>query len=436
MKGQWLVSSLVLMIVPASLHADIVDKLRWPISLSDHLAVVGLPGATDNGADSGAANMERLAGTTWPSEAWLLAPDGAASDYFGCSVHTDGTVVIVGAVGNDDQGSESGSAYIWRHGATTWSFEQKLLAADGQANDLFGSAVVVAGDVAVVGAVGDDDNGAESGSAYVFRFNGVAWVQEQKLLADDGGIGDEFGFSLGITDNTIFVAAPYDDDKGADAGAVYVFHFDGAQWTQVQKLKAGDGAAGDEFGYSLGTSGNWAVIGAPGDDDDGGDSGSAYAFHLDGGTWKQDQKLTAQDGDAGDEYGTSVDVSGNSMMVGAPGDDTAANDAGIVYLYMWCNSRWRQRGWATPPGAAAGDRFGISIAVSGDMALQCSEFMQGQPNDDGTFYWWDLSQMDCGENGGGCGAGAPASYMAVCWSVCFTWLVAAKVWRRRPRWTH
>jgi hypothetical protein len=433
MKGQWLVSSLVLMIVPAALHADLVDKLRWPISLSDHLAVVGLPGATDNGVDSGAANIERLAGTTWPSEGWLLAPDGAASDYFACSVHTDGTVVILGAVGDDDKGGESGSAYTWRYGGTDWSFEQKLLALDGQAGDRFGSAVVVAGDVAVVGAVGDDDNGAESGSAYVFRFDGSTWAQEQKLLADDGGIGDGFGFSLGITDNTVLVAAPYDDDEGADAGAVYVFSFDGSTWAQVQKLTADDGATGDKFGYSLGTSGVWAVIGAPGDDDDGGESGSAYAFRFDGADWTQDQKIRAPDGDPGDEFGTSVDVSGGTMMVGAPGDDTEADDGGIAHLYLRCSSRWKHRGWVTLPGAFDGDRFGVFVAVSGDLAVQRSELIHGQPDDGGIFYWWDLSPMDCGENGGGCGAGAPASYMALCWLVCFTWLVAAKMWRHRLR---
>ena len=172
---------------------------------------------------------------------------------------------------------------MFRFDGTNWNEEAKLLASDGAEDDRFGCSVAVAGDWAVVGAMRDDDNGAASGSAYVFAFDGSAWVEHQKLLPADNAEGDAFGVSAAMTEGTIIVGAAYKTHEVADwAGAAYVFRLDGSQWVEEAKLLASDGSAEDYFGRSVSICGDTAVIGAVEDDTYQEDAGSAYIFRFDG----------------------------------------------------------------------------------------------------------------------------------------------------------
>ncbi len=185
----------------------------------------------------------------------------------------------------------------YEEAATEW---QKLVANDGAAGDEFGRSVSISGDTAIVGAHWDDDNGSDSGSAYVFHFDGSQWIQQQKLTANDATSGDRFGVSVSISDDTAIVGTHFGDGGAASSGSAYIFRFDGSQWVQQQKLVADDAAEYDGFGYSVSISGDIAIVGAYVDDDDGWNSGSAYVFHFDGSQWVQQQKLTADDAAAGD----------------------------------------------------------------------------------------------------------------------------------------
>ena len=199
----------------------------------------------------------------WMAGPKLIADDGAGYDYFGFSVAISGDLAIVGASGDDDEGEDVGSAYIFRREGASWVQEAKLTASDGAAGDNFGySAVAISGDLAIVGAYADDDKGAASGSAYVFRREGASWVQEYKLLPDDGASGDFFGKSVAIFGDRAIVGAPEDDDKGEGSGSVYVFRREGASWVQEYKLLAEDGAEWDVFGSSVAISADAAIVGA------------------------------------------------------------------------------------------------------------------------------------------------------------------------------
>jgi hypothetical protein len=129
------------------------------------------------------------------------------------------------------------------HNLVLGQCEWKLLASDGGADDYFGRAVAVSGDTAILGAPRKDDNGSDSGAAYVFRFDGASWVEEAKLLASDGEPGDQFGTAVAVCGDTVAVSAVADDDNGTAAGAVYVFRHDGFNWIKEAKLLASDGAA-------------------------------------------------------------------------------------------------------------------------------------------------------------------------------------------------
>jgi hypothetical protein len=309
------------------------DYFGYVASISSDVALLGADSNDDNGVDSGSAYVFRRNGSNWVEEQKLLPSDGAAYDYFGTSVSISGNVALVGADGNDDNGVDSGSAYVFRWNGSNWVQEQKLLPSDGAAYDYFGWEVSINGDVALVGAVGDGDNGDESGSAYVFRWNGSNWVQEQKLLPSGGAAYDWFGESVSISGNVALIGADGNDDKGDDSGSAYVFRWNGSNWVQEQKLLPSDGAAFDYFGYSLSIDGNVALVGADSNDDNGVDSGSAYVFRWNGSNWVQEQKLLPSDGAAYDWFGESVSISGNVALIGANGNDDKGDDSGSAYVY-------------------------------------------------------------------------------------------------------
>ena len=312
------------------------DEFGRSASISGDYAVVGAFKDDDNGDFSGSAYVFKRTGTSWAQEAKLLPADGATGDFFGESVSISGDYAVVGARNDDDNGINSGSAYVFKRIGTSWAQEAKLLPADGAERDNFGQSVSISGDYAVVGAFKDDDNGSSSGSAYVFKRIGTSWVQEAKLLPADGATGDFFGESVSISGDYAVVGAKGDDGTGS----AYVFKRSGTSWAQEAKLLASDGAAGDFFGLPVSISGDYAVVGAHDDDNNGDHSGSAYLFKRTGTSWTEEAKLLASDGAAGDHFGV-VSISGGYVVVGAYFDDDNGTDAGSAYLYT---------GFATPVG--------------------------------------------------------------------------------------
>jgi hypothetical protein len=345
------------------------DDFGRSVAIDGNIALVGAYGDDVNGTDSGSAYIFRYNGSNWVEEAKLLPSDGAAGDYFGLSVSIDGNIAVVGANRDDDNGSSSGSAYIFRYNGSTWIQEAKLLASDGAASDKFGCSAIDV-NIVIVGAYGDDDNGSNSGSAYVFRYNGSTWIQEAKLLASDGADSDYFGRSVAIDGNIAIVGAYWDDDKGYHSGSAYIFRFNGSTWIQEAKLLASDGAANDDFGESVAIDGNIAIAGAWGNDDNGSSSGSAYVFRYNGATWIQEEKLLASDGAAQDNFGTSVALDGNITIVGASGDDDNGYfQSGSAYIFRYNGSNWAQQDRLLASDGTHSDYFGGSVDINGNIAL-------------------------------------------------------------------
>ena len=241
------------------------------VGIDGTTAVIGAQWDDDNGPSSGSAYLFDT--TTGKQIAKLLADDGAEGDYFGESVGINGPIAIVGARSND----ETGAAYVFDVTDPSNPVQiAKLLAEDGAAGDLFGGAVAVSGATAVVGAMWDDDNGESSGSAYLF--DTTTGKQLFKLLANDGAEFDRLGESVAIGGNVAIIVASQDDDNGENSGSAYLF--DTTTGKQIAKLVSDDGAADDLFGWSVATNGAIAIITAAGDDDNGDGSGSAYLFDV------------------------------------------------------------------------------------------------------------------------------------------------------------
>ena len=159
----------------------------------------------------------------WVNEQQIAASDGSAYDYFGNSISIDGDYAVIGAWKDDVTGIDRGSAYIFYRSGTNWIEQAKLTAPDGMDEDLFGYSVSISGDYAIIGAYGDDDNGNNSGSAYIFYRNGTSWTEQIKLTPLDGASEDRFGCAVSISGDYAIVGAWGDDGTGIDRGSAYIF---------------------------------------------------------------------------------------------------------------------------------------------------------------------------------------------------------------------
>jgi len=356
------------------------------VSSSGDRVVVGATGDDDTDLSSGAAYVYDFDGVNWV-ETKFIASDGARFDRFGESVSVSGDRIVVGAV--DTQGLTTGSAYVYDFNGVSWD-ETKLTASDGAAGDRFGTSVSSSGDRVVVGAFGDGDAGFFSGSAYVYDFNGVSWV-ETKLTASDGANIDRFGFSVSVSGDRIVVGAMSDSRLGP--GSAYVYDLVGGSWDET-KLTASDAAVDDRFGISVSVSGDRIIIGAFNDDDAGSNSGSAYVYDFNGVSWDE-TKLTASDAAAGDAFGFSVSVSEDRIIIGARDDDDAGSFSGSAYAYELVGVNWVETKF-TASDAAASDQFGFSVSVSEDRSVAGSPLDDTIAGNQGSIYLLEHDSDDDG----------------------------------------
>lgn len=341
------------------------------VALSGNTALIGASeDDTAEGQDVGGAYVFVLIEGTWRQHAKLAAPEGEPFDYLGRSVALDGDTALVSMHGEDSGvGSESGAVLVFVRSGSTWMQQAKLETADGAAGDLFGFPVAMDGDTALAGAHwADTPAGSEAGAAYVFVRSGSNWTQQAKLEAGDGAAGDLFGFSTSLDGDTALVGAHSGDTAaGGDAGAAYVFSRTGSNWMQQAKLTASDGAAADWFGYSVAIDGDTAVAGARLHDTAGRtDAGAAYAFVRNGTNWTQQAKLVASDGAMDDYFGFSADLEGDTALIGAFRDGGLQ---GSAYAFVRTGDTWGQQAKLIADDGGPGDYFGHSVCLDGDRAI-------------------------------------------------------------------
>jgi hypothetical protein len=346
------------------------EQFATTVGISGDTAIVGDPRAfIDEGVQSGAAYIFKYDGSTWTKQAKLTAADTVHNDHFGWSVAISGDIAIIGAKYDSDAGSASGSAYIFKYDGTNWAEQAKLVASDAEQGDAFGSSVGVDGNVAIIGAYLDDDAGGGSGAAYIFRYDNGNWLEQAKLVPVDATGGDMAGYSVAINGDIAVVGAPsHKEEAGVNAGGAYVFKYDGGTWSEQQELIPDNAAAGSNFGRSIDISGDTAIVGANNDKEEGFSSGSAYIFHFDGANWIQQAKLTSDNTSAGNYFGSSVGIYGETAIVGAVGE-CGQLCSGVAYLFKQDGTNWTKQAKLTAHDASDGDSFGSSVDVSGDAAI-------------------------------------------------------------------
>jgi hypothetical protein len=398
------------------------DALGQSVAISGNTVVVGSPLA--NGGQ-GVAYVFTEPGSGWADMtqvAELTASDAAVSAGFGESVSISGNTIVVGADGATVGGNSlQGAAYVFTEPAFGWTNmtqTAKLTASDGAAYDLFGASVSIFGNTIVAGSeyatVGAN---SQQGSAYIFTEPGSVWTnmtQTAELTASDGAAFDHFGDAVAISGNTVAVGAFYATVGGnVEQGAAYLFTKPAAGWSnmnQTAKLTESGRAGGDNFGISISISGNTVVVGADNAMVNGNRQGAAYLFVEPGANWTnmtQTARLTASDGAAGDLFGVSVSTSGSTVVVGADEATVGANsEQGAAYVFTEPSTGWAnmtQTAKLTASDGAAGDFFGISVAIGGNTIVVGSpEF--GQPSGGGQYSGGDNgSDTGGGDNSGGTG---------------------------------
>lgn len=357
---------------------ELGDQFGASVAVGTHgLVVVGAPNDDNNGVRSGSASLFRISGDGKSAQliVKLVADDGAPNDRFGLSVAFGGDgLIVVGSPYHYDKGTDSGSAYVFRVNTTTGMPQllAKVVPDDGTTHDLFGYSVAAGADSLVV--VGSPFYGSGSAYLYFVGANETVFRLITKLVPDDGVPGGRFGRSIAIGDGRLVVIGAYgDNQKGSSSGSVYVYRVNAADTPELlTKLVAEDGEAGDKFGISVAIGGDDLVVavGAHHDDDKGAQSGSVYLYRIStsGTAPMLIAKLVAEDGVAYDNFGYSVAVGGNGLVVvGAVNDatDKGSRSAGSAYSYR-VPARGTQPLFITKlmaDGGQADDNFGYSVAV-------------------------------------------------------------------------
>ena len=274
-----------------------------------------------------------------------------AEDQFGESVAVSNNRIVVGAPRETTAGPAyfAGTVYIFDINGNQLA---KIQGSDTEAYDGFGESVAVSNNRIVVGAKYEDTTAGDAGSVYIFDIDGN---QIAKIQASDAQASDSFGWSVAVSDTRIVVSAPTEDTGGTNTGSVYIFDIDG---NQLAKIQGSDTEEFDEFGRSVAVSDTRIVVGTLWEDTTWTDSGSAYIFDIDG---NQIAKIRASDPQYQDYFGTSVAVSNNRIVVGAPTEDTTASGAGSVYIF---DINGNQIAKIQASDAQASDLFGRSVAAS------------------------------------------------------------------------
>ena len=386
------------------------DEFGTSVDIDGNFAIVGAP--YEDGLifsnDAGAAYIFEKIGGNWIETQKIVASVRSANDQFGHRVAISGNYAIVGARYEDHDETESnmisqaGAAYIFERIAGTWVQVDKIVASDRGMDDWYGSSVDISGGRAVVGAYYDDEdedglNYVEwSGSAYIYeRDGGGNWLQVQKIVASDRDVRDEFGWSVSIDQDYIAVGAILEDHDPSggsgigSAGSVYIFERNGSGvWNETQKVVASDRMTLDNLGMDLSLSGNCLVVGAPfGNKDASGssflsDAGSSYVFERNGsGVWSETQKLVPASREKDDIFGYTVDISGDTIVIGAPyQDENLANSdslekSGSVYLFAKNGAGiWNEIQMTIASDRDSHDQFSRSVALSGQNLIVGAPF--------------------------------------------------------------
>ncbi|MFT3742720.1 MAG: CSLREA domain-containing protein [Pyrinomonadaceae bacterium] len=353
------------------------DLFGSSVAVSGDTAIVGAPVATSGSPNNnGTAYVYVRNGAGWTLQQQLSATDSPSDDRdgFGFSVAISGDTVIVGAPRRGDQssGDDYGAAYVFARNGSTWALQKKLSPTDtplAECESEFGKSVAISGDTAVVATNGCVETSENESIVHVFVRGGSLWSPQAMLLSPAASGDDFFGTSVALQGDMAIIGDP-GDATGTRPETASVFYRCGTVWTRQQTLSPSDGASTERsFGGSVAMSGNSVVIGAKEDRVGNRIQGAAYVFTSDGTTWTQQQKLTVDDGGTSSRFGTSVAIFGNIAVVGKPQNAIVPANQGSAFAFSRSGTAWALQETFTASDGQAGDEFGSSVALSSNVVI-------------------------------------------------------------------
>ncbi len=373
-----------------SANANRGDQFGRGVAVEGSTAIVGAPitRATGTTSSKGAAYVYTLQGDQWVETQFLTGSQqssGNSSDNYGWAVALQGDTAVVSAKTSTLGGVQRGIAYVYVRESGTWIEQGVLIPGDGGQFDDFGDVVAIDGDTVVVGARGHrpQANAYEVGAAYVFTRSGGIWTQQAKLMADDSELWAGFGASVAIDGDHLLVGRTGRSDYPR-IGTVYAFSRTGTTWTQTQRIHRTDGVANDYFGTSVALDGDTALVGAIGTATNGDYSGAVHALQRTGGVWTQVQTLAAADAQPLDQFGQSLVLHGDRVVIGAPAASRAFNLEGRAYLFSRGSQGWTQERLLTNSAPRRGETFGFGLGLTEEFAFVGAPFWSGASGFTGT----------------------------------------------------
>jgi hypothetical protein len=309
----------------------------------------------------------------------LTASDADRVHYFGTNIAANGDLLVVGATGNE-------AAYVFRRDGLSWIEEAIFTDSDDGDADSFGGAVAVDGARVVIGNEENDLLGYDAGSVHVYRHDGTSWIEEARLFAAGGDAGDHFGGAVALDGDQLLVGAPAAGARGFG----HVFRWNGSEWVEEARLRGADIDWNDAFGRRVAIEGDTILIGAPRDDTAGSDAGAVYAFRRDGDTWVEQVELTGGDTQENDRFGSGLSLSGNRAIIGAPGHDGALSATGAAYVFRNDGPIWTEEAKLTAPDARAFHNFGSAVDIEEERAAVGASGAGSTTGDLGAVYAFNL----------------------------------------------
>lgn len=314
----------------------------------------------DAGIDAGSATVFTGSGPDWTEQAKLTAGVGHGLDLFGYALAIEGNTALISTL------RPAGAVHVFVRSGSTWQLQATLSSVDARPYNRFGAAVALSGDTALIG-----EPSAESGAVHVFVRSDGVWSQQARLVADDAAGNASFGQSLALSGDTALIGAPDASEFAVFAGAAYVYRRTGTSWCQQARLDAPTPDSGDQFGTAVALSGDTALIGTPNFDHNGAEAGGAVlVFQRDGDTWLAAAQLNATDPTWHAGFGRSLAISNDTVVIGAPQDRNAENVAvGAAFVFTKAAGVWSEQAKLLGSDNVANGRFGWNVAIEGNTAL-------------------------------------------------------------------
>jgi hypothetical protein len=356
------------------------DNFGFSVSISGDYAIVGAPGLARNEDYAGAAYIFEREGTNWVQQAKLSSFPPERGDYFGCSVSINGDYAIVGASGSVYRKAYKGCVYIFKREGSNW-IQQAEITGSSMNSGEFGASVSINGDYAIMGSPSYATSNY-GGAAYIFKREGANWVQHDKLMSAERY--DRFGDSVSISGDYAVAATELSVNSFRGiSGAAYVFNRDGTSWTQQAKLRASDGSMSDSFGCSVSISGDYFVVGA---------TGCAYIFKREGTNWTEQTKLSEVKGSVGD----SVFICGDYVIIGAPNDNNVLGGtrSGSAYVFEREDTNWARQVKLTAEDGQRSDNFGSSVSMDGNYIIVGTRGDDDNGTNSGSAYIFKIGGME------------------------------------------